>query len=194
MKNYQIFTLAFLAASYLTHYRMETAEAQGLALGSPNVAITGSGVNTSSSNSRLQAEVEADKAAQGMVNKTLQDENEALKQEVADTQAEIAELRQLIVNIQNNAGGSSSSNSETSNFDALGDGWALPVTRSGIGSYSATCPAGYHFTGDYEATAYDHAGGVWGKHIYTSRHGSGMSVTDDARTSLTIYCQKAAAQ
>ena len=96
MKNYRKIALSFLAAACLTYTFPASSSAQGLAFGSPNVAVTGSGVNNSSSNSRLQAEVEADKAAQGMVNKTLQDENEVLKNSVSSLETSIINLAQTI--------------------------------------------------------------------------------------------------
>ena len=146
-------------------------------------AISGRGIDRATSNQRLEGDFRSYTATQKGRDDNQDASIAALQARVTATENALADLRTAI-----QQGIAYASAVMTSTTDGTGlDTDSIPITRSGNMSVSAVCPAGFRFTGNYDAPDVP---GCGTNRIDTNAVGASRTVCNGERATLTIYCAR----
>ncbi len=172
--------LHFIALGIALSFSSTAADAQ---------TVTSRGISTSTSNARLENEFSTYRTAQRGRDDAQDNERAAIADEVATLRAALETLNTEVSALREQAAAGSGifATYEQSSASTIGtDTDSFPVTRSGLHHVSATCPAGYRFTGDYDAPHVAECP----RDIQRSANGASWTCGSRAQLMLTVYCAR----
>lgn len=150
--------------------------------------MTAKGIDRASTNQRLENDFANFAISQRGRDEAQDTDRAALAGDVAALRTTVETLRAELTSLREQAASGTGAFALYEQRDVEGiDTDTIPITRMGVGSVHAACPAGYRFTGVYDAPPVSQCGAssVLPTPISATRHTCPASPV-----SLTIYCAR----